>query len=224
MNWRRGLLFASIHLAVAGTLIAWLDVQDAQYRTSIEENTAEAKREAVAKPVAPTNPETVPATSGQDEEMVSFDPCALWREIPPQETIVDIGELPAATLTGWGQECPASWTLYGMLHQKPARSTFREIVTAEAEFGVLIILQWMVIGGFPLIQQRRWWEPGAFITICVLLAFVLVLIPKIGTVSKLPILFAVLAWLWWFGLLVWKCSNRLAGGYTKYGKENKIRR
>ena len=199
---------AGIHLAVAGTLIAWLDVRDARYRKSVEENAAEAKREAAAKPVAPANSGTAPASSGQEEESVSFDPCGLWTTIRPQEMIVQIGELPAAILAGWGEECPASWTLYGTLHQGSARNTLREHVTVAAGFGVLILLQWLVIGGFPLTRPQQWWrEPGAFITLCTLTAFVLVLIPPTSAVSKLPMLFAVLVWLWWFGLLIWKCAR-----------------
>jgi hypothetical protein len=83
--------------------------------------------------------------------------------------------------------------------------------TRKSEVVILTILcagvafQWFLVGGFPLIRPRRWWwEPGAFITLCTVAAFALVLIPGVGTLSRLPMPFALLAWLFWFGLLVWK--------------------
>jgi hypothetical protein len=70
---------------------------------------------------------------------------------------------------------------------------------------LLIAVQWTLVGGLPLIRPRRWWlEPGAFITICAVPAFVFVLIPPVEEAALFPASFAALAWLWWFGLLVWK--------------------
>ena len=68
----------------------------------------------------------------------------------------------------------------------------------------LVFVQWLLVGGFPLILPRRWWwEPGAMITIFTLITFAMVLIPGVREVSEFAAFFALLAWLWWFGLLVW---------------------
>lgn len=69
----------------------------------------------------------------------------------------------------------------------------------ESSIGLcgLIALQWILVGGFPLIHPRRWfWEPGALITIC--------------TCTGIFALFAPFLWLFWLVLLVWRL---LQGGY-----------
>jgi hypothetical protein len=80
--------------------------------------------------------------------------------------------------------------------------TQREIDTGLC---LLIAIQWFLMGGFPLVRTQKWWaDPGAFITACTALAGGITLIPAIGEVARLPALIAMLAWLWWFGLLVWR--------------------
>ncbi len=193
MNWRRGLLLAGIHLAVAATLIVWQEVEAGQrYKSSKGYRERAVQLEARQKAL-------------QDEQTVSFDPCYAWMYIPPQERVVQIGELPAATLSGWGDGCPGSWSLHGILQQGPIKNTQRELVIVTAVFGALIPLQWLGIGGFPLIRPRRWWwEPGAFITVCTLAASVLLRIPWLHRSPEPLILFVELAWFYWFGLGVWK--------------------
>jgi hypothetical protein len=66
-------------------------------------------------------------------------------------------------------------------------------------------VEWLLVGGFPLIQPRRWWlEPGEFITIFTLVVAALVTIPHEANLSGNLALISACAWLWWFGLLVWK--------------------
>ena len=63
----------------------------------------------------------------------------------------------------------------------------------ESSIGLcgLIALQWILVGGFPLIHPRRWfWEPGALMTIC--------------TCTGILALFAAFLWLFWFILLAWR--------------------
>jgi hypothetical protein len=188
MNWRRGVLLAGIHLAVAGSLMAWQGVRERSYLIS-------------SKPQPKTGTHGM---VGQDEQTLQFDPCGFWRSIPPQEIIVQSAELPAAVLSGWGGECPSSGTLYGMLHQGSLKNTQRERVIVAAVFCALILVQWLLIGGLPLIEPRRWWwEPGAFITVCTLLSLPIVLIPVVRNLSLLFALFAGVAWLYWFALLLW---------------------
>jgi hypothetical protein len=69
----------------------------------------------------------------------------------------------------------------------------------------LIILQWFLIGSYPLVRsERRWWaEPGAFITVCAVVGAAIAAIPYVSFLSRIPQMLALLAWLWWFTLLVW---------------------
>jgi len=70
------------------------------------------------------------------------------------------------------------------------------------------------VGGYPLVRPRRWWlEPGAFITACTLPAALASLLippawdlrfPIVDGIAMVPAVVAMLAWLWWFGLLIWK--------------------
>ena len=92
-----------------------------------------------------------------------------------------------------------------MLQAGIGRNTQYTEVRIAAGLFALIPIQWFFVGGIPLIQPGRWWrEPGAFITLCTLGSFVLVLIFTTGPPATGPVLFAWFAWFWWFGLLVWK--------------------
>lgn len=209
MNWQRGLLLAGIQLAVAVPLILMTEARDAQFLLDRAESTAEARMEE-----APTKPATAsPAPAKEDAEQasvtVSFNPCTMWTHYPPQDYVVQFANLPAFVLTQWRVPCPSRWSLSGMLGagstwpQTPLSLVWQKQV--DLGLALLIAIQWFFIGGFPLVRPRRWWwEPGAFITLCAVAAFVLVLIPVIGALSKLPMLFAALAWLFWFGLAIWK--------------------
>jgi hypothetical protein len=189
MNWRRGLLLAGIHLAVAVPLIVWEEVE-------IEQN---------SKSLISNSTKTVQVDAPHEGETVSFRPCSLWTEYSPQFYIVRFANIPAFVLTGWQEECPPHWTLSGILHADLEHRTVESLRQVDIGFVVLIAMQWFLLGGFPLVRPRRWWwEPGAFITLCTLIAFAIVLIPVIGALAKLPAFFAGLAWLWWLGLLVWK--------------------
>jgi hypothetical protein len=75
----------------------------------------------------------------------------------------------------------------------------------DAGLCLFIFMQWFLVGGFPLVRSQKWWaDPGAFITACAVLAGAIALIPVVDGFAKLPALIAMLAYLWWFGLLVWK--------------------
>jgi hypothetical protein len=188
MNWRRGLLLAGIHLAVAGTLMVWLEVETAQHRKShVSDSTKTVQMEAT-----------------QEGGTVSFSPCGMWVHYPPQTYIVQLANLPSAALIEWPSICPDRGYLAGLLHLSMWPPSISVEQRFDFSFALLILLQWFLVGGFPLIRPRRWWgEPGAFIMLCTLTAFVIVLIPGIGALAKLPMLFALFAWFWWFGLLVW---------------------
>lgn len=202
-------MLAGIHLAVVVPLILMTEVRDAQFLRDRAESTAEAQREEASKALASASPAPAKEDAEQEAVTVNFSPCAMWTHYPPQDYVVQFANLPAFVLTQWRVPCPSRWSLSGMLGagstwpQTPLSLVWQKQV--DLGLALLIAIQWFLVGGFPLIRPRRWWwEPGAFITLCTVAAFVLVLIPGIGALSKLPMLFALPAWLFWFGLLVWK--------------------
>jgi hypothetical protein len=196
MNWRRGLLLAGIHLTVAGTLLVWVESGYWRYIRS--------------EPIR-NRPAEIETTGPDGEETISFNPCdegGGWYGTPPQAMISGLANLPVMLLTGWHTPCSFTISpLDSVIEKRFHRTRTAEIVILTI-LCALVAVQWFLVGGFPLIQPRRWWwEPGAFITLCTLAAFAIVLIHGIAPVAKLPTYFAGLAWLWWFGLLVWKASR-----------------
>jgi hypothetical protein len=203
MKWRRGLLLAGIHLAVAVPLIVIVEVQ--------RETEMKAHYVPPAQHVDGLTPKI--ASPDGEEQTIMFDPCAMTFSYGPQQKLPRFVNLPAAVLSGWQQECPAGWSLAGHLRvgyfwvEPPSMVPARRAV--DWGFAFLIAIQWVLVGGFPLVQPKRWWrEPGAFIAICAVLGFALVLVPPLREVALLPATFAAFAWFWWLGLFVWK-SGRL---------------
>jgi hypothetical protein len=122
----------------------------------------------------------------------------MWYHTSLQQRIIVLGELPAAAVSGWREPCPPAWSLAGLvgLSWLNRDSRRREVESSIGLCG-LIALQWILVGGFPLIHPRKWfWEPGALITIC--------------TCTGIFALFAPFLWLFWLVLLV---RRLLQGGY-----------
>lgn len=150
----------------------------------------------------------------QEGQIVAFDPCDggfVDDAVNPEQRIVQFANLPAWVVTGWGEGCPARWTLAGLLHRNR-----NSIAASRSEFALasilclLISLQWLLIGGFPLVRARRWLaEPGTLITICSVAAGALVLLSWMDGyrndewIAEFPMLIVPFAWLWWFALLSW---------------------
>jgi hypothetical protein len=205
MQWRRGLLLAGIHLAVAVPLIVMLEARD---EASMREDSDDHAPPAWIA----SDPLLKDAPSGDGSQTVTFEPCSTWADYATEEWVAWFANLPAMTLSGWRQMCPPRWTLAGRLNvgyswlQSPsAIASHRKV---DCGFGLLIALQWVLVGAFPLIRPKRWWaEPGAFITCCAVIGFGLALIRPIEGFARLPALLAAFAWFWWFGLLVWKTSR-----------------
>jgi hypothetical protein len=207
MNWRRGLLLAGIHLVVAVGLIRFMEARDAQSMKGWGESSAEISKAPAPPKPPPDNPAPAQDDSAQEGETVTFSPCGMWVHYTPQETVVQFAEFPAYVLTDWREACPPNWTLSGMIRDWSLPTTSRIAVQHHVDEGLcaLIIIQWFLVGSFPLIHPRRpWGEPGAFITVCAVLALMLAMIPVVDGAARLPALIAWCGWLWWFGLLVWK--------------------
>ena len=201
---------AGINLAVAVPIILTMEARDQKEALTPEEIMVKAPREAAPRPPEPPTPKQDQASPEQAGETVSFDPCEMWgAHYPTGVILLQAVGMPSLALAGWRDDCPPHWSLAGRLRGRwtwpPTplwMETQREI---DAGLCLLIAIQWFLMGGFPLLRTQKWWaDPGAFITACAALAGGIALIPVIGEVARLPSLIAMLAWLWWFGLFVWK--------------------
>ncbi len=106
MNWRRGLVFAGIHLAVCLPLVVW---EEAHYWSQLQTSMFHApvsRPGAVVRHVALQENEPVITA---ETVTVKFDCGSFWYHIPLQERIVKTLELPAAVISGWSEPCPVSW-------------------------------------------------------------------------------------------------------------------
>jgi len=170
-----------------------------------------------------------------------MNPCEVAnnseRPTSSQERILAIDNLPVALITGWHLPCSVpSWS------DKLIQDRFGFTQKAERVTGWLIaafaFVLWFLVGGFPMIRRRfrRWYtEPGLFMTICTLVAMLLLgigwalsRIPSESTsadiadiikptaevviqLAALPMVFVAAGWLWWLGLLFytrWKAMRR----------------
>jgi hypothetical protein len=214
MNWRRGILLAAIHLVVAGSLLTWEESESWRYLKSKQPEPSPARLELAA--------------FQEEGETITFNPCAdegfIDGEMPPQERVSGMANLPIALLTGWHEPCKSPRLLDSMVESLLSsidRTRFHR--TRSSEILILIVLcalvaaEWLFVGGFPLMQSRFWWvEPGALITACTLAGAALATIPHVAYLSVVPATMAGCAWLWWFGLLVWKALQfgwRVAAGW-----------
>jgi len=202
MNWRRGLLLAGTHLVLAGSLLAWQESESWRYIKSEQ--------------LGPSQPRLELAAFQEEGQTIGINPCAdegIWDgEMSPQETVSLMANLPVALLTGWHVPC----TSQGFLDSAVEKSLSSMVEnrfhrTRGSEILILVILcafvavEWLLVGGFPLMQPRHWLlEPGALITICTLLGTGLAIIPHVAHLSRIAAAMAGCAWLWWFGLLVWR--------------------
>jgi hypothetical protein len=206
MQWRRGLLLAVIHLAVAMPQIV---LQGSGYwRTSGDPAIPDVARLRIA--------------AWQEEQVVGFDPCHggfVDRWVSPFEATISLIDFPAWKLSGIWEPCPARWSLAEILPSSSADSQFRKYLLVSGGFCSLLVAQWLFIGGLPLVHPKKWWsEPGTFITFCAVAAAVIALpysfemnvwaseglFKSLTLLSTIPAVLALAAWVWWLGLLLWK--------------------
>ena len=200
---------AGINLAVAVPMIFMMEARDQKYALTQEEIMARGSIKDAPRPPEPPTPAPHQADPEQTEETVSFDFCGMWIDQPVQVVVVQAADMPSVVLAGWYDVCPLHWSLAGRLRGKMTwpptplwMETQRKI---DAGLCLFIAIQWFLIGAFPLGRTQKWWAaPGALITACAALAGAFALIPVVDGFAKLPASIAMLAWLWWFGLLVWK--------------------
>ncbi len=204
MNWARGLKFAGIHLAIAIPLIASEEIP----RWLTEKIHSEVHKNSV-----------VLAAFQEEPSTVEFTPiCNEWRSISSAEKLLSVAETPALILSGWNSDCPARWTSAGILGIDIRHHSLKQRLASDFSFCCLIAIQWILLGGLPLVNPRRWWlEPGAANTALTVVGVPLVLIcaglapsdfPKsdgiaavFGLVAVLGLLLILSTWLAWLGLI-----------------------
>ena len=199
MNWRRGLLLATIHFVIAASLISWEELR--YYRQE------HGPRTGIAASLRTVAWQEVPVP-----EMQNIDPCngvIVDHFTTPAERILQVTNLPVWSLIQWRIPCPSRWTLSRALRAKSHLGPQQEDFALALILCILVPIQWFLIGGIPLLRPRWWWsEPGAIITIYAAVAIALIPLTDpygtIGFAAEFPMLVALLAWLWWLGLLIWK--------------------
>jgi hypothetical protein len=205
MNWRRGLVLAVIHLTVMVVVILctewhyWPGIRSERARTPV---------------VLPP-----PATAEEVME-ANFYPCdeggIIDRPEAPREVLAGAANMPAAMLVGWHEPCAQPTALDTVVERRYGRTRRAELVILAVQCTVYAAW-WLLVGGYPLVRPRRWWlEPGGFITACTIPAALASLLipdafasrhPVVAMTAMVPAMVAMLAWLWWFGLLIWKTSR-----------------
>lgn len=191
MNWRRGLLLAGINLAVA---MPGVIRESAQFWQDTQGDIARYPSSRVEDVVF------------QESVTVSMDPCN-WFDLG-HSRLIEVGafaNLPTALITGWHDPC-LSKTPLGRLVVRAvgARNHLSEVVDCVC-LAVLLFVQWLLVGGFPLVRPKRWWiEPGAFITASGAIGALLALIPIMYALARISAVFAGIGWVRYFFLLLWK--------------------
>lgn len=210
MNWRRGLLLAGIHFAIAVPLVLW---EEAWVWPHLRAQTALVSQVHLER-----------AVWQEGEQAVTFDPgpCEMWTHNPDVEEILSAAEMPARVLSGWGNSCHPSWSVAGLIGAHRWINTRSQERKVAGAFLVLIPLQWFFLGASRRVRPRRWYaEPGALITACLVIAAVPFCVAPIlwavhsvefprlpeglGILARLPILVMIPAWFLWLGFFVWKC-------------------
>jgi hypothetical protein len=172
MKWKRGLLLAWLNLVAALPMIALLELRDARSAAAIKREGVESLAKVELRRHGKKRSGAPRFLRVQEEanETVTFDPCTMnWVHYSTQEEVVRIVSVPASTLAGWRLVCWPKWTLSEVLLGPPKSFRWNPAAQRRVDAGlcVLIAIQWILVGAFPLTKMRKLWgEPGAFITIC----------------------------------------------------------
>ena len=206
VHWNRALLLATLNVAAAAPMMLLLESRFAnEIRNSQQSG-------FVTFPESPTarleSAMRLRLQRVQEDQAVGFDPCRMWTNYRPQQQLVAFGNIPAEFLAEWGMECPPAWSVEGRIVGTRSIPMTRDGLVlrrrADLAFLVLIAVEWLLIGAFPLRQAARFYgEPGSFITACTLLGSALALIHPIDSLARIPAICAAFGWVWWLGVLLW---------------------
>jgi hypothetical protein len=184
MNWRRGLLFALVHMLIAVPLVVWQEAHEWTRLRARTEGSATFRLAAF------------------QEQQVTFDSnICYWST--PQETILTLVNMPASIIAGRHVPRPSRFTVDGVVEVLFGRATRRSSVLTAFGFVCLVFLQWLLIGARPLIRPKHWWlEPAMLVTICAVVSICLLRISR--DAYEAPLLIASGAWFVWLCLVLLK--------------------
>jgi len=195
-------VLAAIHLAMAAVVIVRAE---ADYWSEIR---SERVRVPLVLPPSATTEEALEANLYPCDEGSIVD-----RPAAPGEIVVGAANMPAVLLVGWHEPCAQPSALDTVVEKRYGRTRRAEVLILTIQCAAFIVW-WLFVGGYPLVRPRWWWlEPGAFITVCTIpVALVSLLVPTawdlqfpiVDRAAMVPAVVAMLAWIWWCGLLIWK--------------------
>jgi len=188
MNWRRGVLFAAIHVLVAGCMLVWYESTFWRYIRSDR-----------------NQPVTLPNSDlGLGPHS---NPCEGWRYcygISPVQTILGFADLPVLLISGGHEPCNTPTQLDRLAQERFGK-------TRKSEALILLILclgiaaQWFALGALPLSRPKhKWLEPGALITLCSLPVALMALLPYSIFPRTALIPLATVAWAYLIVVLIWR--------------------
>ena len=189
MNWRRGILFAGIHVLAAGSVLVWNESQFWRYiRTDRN------------RPVSLPSPDPGMGTY--------FNPCEGWRwcygPISPGQAILSFADIPVGIISGGHEPCNSPTPLDRLVQTQVGKTHKSELVIL-AILAIAIAVQWFVLGAFPLSRpNRRWLEPGALITICTLPVAAMAVIPASIFPRNIIPFMGLVAWAFLFWVPIWR--------------------
>ena len=222
MRLRRGLVYGAFHLGVAVGLLYWQEAPFWDYIPSVPTTPKGVPHEMAVQS----------ADEGPSEDRAPVNPCeaAAVSERPTSspERILAVDNLPIALITGWHLPCSEPSRLDKLIQAHYGFTRKSEQVTGGLIAALALVL-WFFVGGNPLMRKRfRHWytEPGQFMTLCTLVSMLLLglgwLIARIAPhvpdkvteyvveladmvtqVAALPMVFALVGWAWWVGLLIY---------------------
>ena len=220
MKWRRGLLFAIIHVGIAMPLVVWQDAQQWSYLRNRPCGPDPPRKidlwvgKIPARPKLPQLPSSVVADDG---ETVGFTPETICYFTPMPVRIVEGAELPAFLAAGW--QFPFEHSIAGMMHTYCGPELRRQTeIFVAASLMVLIFLQWLVLGALPpLAVRRKWTDPPVLITLCAAIGMLGMIPPSLGVVwgvqAIVIILLANLMWLVW---CLWLVARAARFGWFRF--------
>jgi hypothetical protein len=207
MQWRRGIVFAAIHLAVGLAVVAQIEADEMTGLRSMH----------AAEPELVESPKAAAVSSGRAVDGAAFfDLCGMLDLFSPSETVLNFANPAPFLITGWRNPCAPAWSVSGMLvgadWPKPSFAQFEKERKVDAIFLLVVALQWLLIGGFPLRPHRGLWrDPATHVTACTVAAGVLSFVPNVESLSTAPMLYALAAWVWWFAFFVAKLFRSMLG-------------
>lgn len=194
MNWRRGLLLAGIHLAIAAASFVHDEVNywPMVNRVAFPIETPHVRLAAFQE-------------QGFPENVCDF---GIYDSGPsPLANVASAANLLVMVAIGWHSPCmpqPQRSRITNWMGGVLGGNTHRAEIVIDACLSIGVLLQWLLVGGFPLIRPHRWWlEPFVLITFSTVLGAMMA-VTRLYEFSRILMLVIAILWLWYFLLLLWK--------------------